>query len=263
MAGDLAAHSTGTPAVPASGPAPHPYDRNPHDIAAEIDMTGSACLRALTGPQWTARAKSYARALAERGEHEVMIEGPEADDLDFIRELTADPRLRELLDGVTRAGYPDADPEGGAFSCSLRVIQGADPLQRPLWFHYDASVVTMVIPVDIPDADPGQCGELVLYPNHRPYRRWALTNIIEKAVVQSDVYRRRFLAGMPRDRDTEVVSLTPGNAYLFWGYRSYHATLPVAAGHTRITVVLHYTNVHNRSRALRHAKALRGRLRAM
>lgn len=263
MAGDLAARPTGTPVVPAPEPAPHALDRSPHDIAAEIDMTGSACLRALTGPEWTARARAYAHALAARGEHEVMIEGPEADDLGFMRELTADPRLRTLLDGVTRAGYPDASPADGTFSCSMRVIQGADPLQRPLWFHYDASVVTMVIPVDIPDADPGQCGELVLCPNHRQYRRWALTNIIEKAVVQSDAYRRRFLTGVRWDRDAEVVPLTPGNAYLFWGYRSYHATLPVAAGHTRITVVLHYTNVHNRSRVLRHAKALRGRLRAL
>jgi hypothetical protein len=87
--------------------------------------------------------------------------------------------------------------------------------------------------------------------------------VVEKFIVQSDVYRRRFLRRLRWGLDTETVSLTPGNAYLFWGYRSYHATLPCAPGSTRVTVVLHYKNVHGNSRLLDRAKEFKGRCRAV
>ncbi|MGK2852848.1 MAG: hypothetical protein ACSLE3_01880, partial [Microbacteriaceae bacterium] len=112
----------------------------------------------------------------------------------------------------------------------------------------------------VPDAAPGQAGELVLCPNRRGYRTSVLSNLVEKFVVQSDVYRRRFLRHLRWDLDTEIVSMTPGNAYLFWGYRSYHATLPCPPASRRVTVVLHYKHVHGNSRLLERAKAVRAML---
>lgn len=50
---------------------------------------------------------------------------------------------------------------------------------------------------------------------------------------------------------------TAGDAYLFWGYRSYHATMPVAAGHKRVTVILYYRDVHAKSRIVKYAKVFR------
>jgi hypothetical protein len=42
-----------------------------------------------------------------------------------------------------------------------------------------------------------------------------------------------------------VVKLEPGNAYLFWGYRAFHATLPCAPGALRATLMLHYGELHS------------------
>jgi len=230
------------------------------DLVAEIDLAGSACLPSAVGPEWLEQVRAFAAATAT-DQHEVMVEGPDAARLPFLRELTADAGLRDLAESVAQLAYPGGDPGDREFDCAVRIIDGPDPRNRPLWLHYDASVLTVVLPIVVPDAAPGQSGELVLCPNHRGYRRSVLTNLAEKVIAQSDVHRRRFLRRLQWGVDTEIVSMTPGNAYLFWGYRSYHATLPCAPGTRRITVVLHYKNVHAHSRVLERAKAIRTLLR--
>jgi hypothetical protein len=249
---DVARHSGATrPRVaPAAG-----------DLVAEIDLAGSVCLPSAVSPGWLARVRTFAAA-TPLDRHEMMIEGAAAAELPFIRDLTADADLRHLAETVAQLAFPDGDPDDQDFDCAIRIIDGPDPQNRPLWLHYDASVLTIVLPITVPDAVAGRSGELVLCPNRRDYRRSVLTNLAEKVIAQSDVYRRRFVRRLRWGLDTEIVSMVPGNAYLFWGYRSYHATLPCAPGTRRVTVVLHYKNVHGDSRLLGRAKALRALLRS-
>lgn len=236
--------------------------RTAADIAREIELSGSACLNAVVNPDWLDTARRHVAEMAADAGHEALLKGSDAEQVPFVAEFLADPRLRDLLEAVVRETAPGADTADRGIECALRVINGHDPQERPLWFHYDASVVTMVVPIVIPDAEPGQCGELALCPNRRPHRSWVLTNIIEKMVVQSDVYRRPFLRRLNWDRDTDMLALTPGNGYLFWGYRTYHAIMPCAPGSIRATLVLHYKNVHGDSRFLQRAKTFRRLIQA-
>ncbi len=41
--------------------------------------------------------------------------------------------------------------------------------------------------------------------------------------------------------------MKPGNIYLFWGYRSLHANLPVDPDYTRATMLYHFGDVHPKS----------------
>jgi len=243
--------STPAPAIPSRG-----FQASPTAVASEIDLTGSACLPEAVPREWLDAVRNYADTVPT-GVHEVMLQGDSASGLPFLRDLASNPDLCALLHAVTAAAHPTADTSKSGIECALRVISGADPADRPLWFHYDASVVTVVLPIVIPEAAPGQSGELVIYPNRRPFRRWAVTNVLEKAVTQSDTFRRRFVRRLNLHRDAETVQLQPGNAYLFWGYRSYHATMPVAPGSKRVTVILHYRDVHALSQIVKYAKAFR------
>ena len=45
--------------------------------------------------------------------------------------------------------------------------------------------------------------------------------------------------------------LKPGNLYLFWGYRTYHANFPVAGDAVRATMLLHYGDPHPSSLILK------------
>jgi hypothetical protein len=236
-------------------------DAAPRDVADLIDRTGSACLPAVIPTDWLTTVRAHADQVAVDGTHEVMLEDLDVHGPDFADQLAASIPLRSFLEDLARIAFPAANPVDRRINCTMRVINGTDVDESPLWFHFDATVVTMVIPVVIPDADRGQSGELVISPKSRPHRRLAATNVVDKFVAQSDAYRRRFIRGLDPERDLNIVALQPGNAYVFWGYRSYHATMPCAAGSRRVTVIVHYKDVHQGSRLLLWAKAVYRRSR--
>jgi hypothetical protein len=118
------------------------------------------------------------------------------------------------------------------------------------------------VPIIIPRGAPGNSGELILWPNRRPYRRLVVANIAEKFICQSELYRKWFVRRHGGGSDAVIVGLQPGNIYLFWGYRSYHATLPVAPGAVRATLILHDGAVHGHSLLLSTAKSVNQRIRA-
>jgi hypothetical protein len=225
-------------------------------VARSIQSQGYALLPDVVSSRWLNAARHYASTIDRPDTHEVLLEALTARDSPLIDLLHSDTQLRDLLESVAVDLHPDCDPRDRHLDVSVRIVNGPDPSGRPLWFHYDATVVTMVLPIDIPDAGPGNSGELVLFPNRRPFRRFAITNIVEKMVMQSNAYRRR----VSPERTTTVIPLAPGSAYLFSGYRSYHATMPCPAGTRRVTILLHYKDAHSGSRALLGAKAIYHRL---
>ena len=51
--------------------------------------------------------------------------------------------------------------------------------------------------------------------------------------------------------------MKPGNVYLFWGYRSLHANLPVDSLYTRATLLYHFGDVHPKSLGNKIIKSFR------
>jgi hypothetical protein len=176
--------------------------------------------------------------------------------------VLADGRLHALLAAVAVAGYPELSADGQPIEDVLRLVNGPAPAHKPLGFHYDRSVVTMVLPIQMPQGQPGGAGELILFANRRPYRRFALTNVAEKLLMQNDMFRRAFVPRLLPKADITVVAMKPGNAYLFWGYRSFHTTLPCPPDTMRATLILHYGMVHQGSTLLAKSKAVARKLRA-
>jgi hypothetical protein len=221
------------------------------DIADEVRRTGFAVLADAVSPEWIDAVREHAAELGAPGTHEVLLEDLTAADGDVIAALHADRRLGDVLASVARALHPNCPPDDSGIDVSLRVVTGPGDDDAPLWFHFDASVITIVFPIEIPDGTPGASGELTMYPNRRPYRRSVVTNIVEKMVMQSDRYRQRL-----DPADATVIPLVPGNAYAFSGYRSYHATLPCPAGSRRTTLMVHFQDAHAGSRLLNTSKSL-------
>ena len=222
-----------------------------HDTARSVEKVGYAALPGVVSARWLNSARSLATTVNRPDAQEVLLEDMAAGDGEAIDALLADPELAGFLESVATRLHPRSDPDDRHVDVSLRIINGPDEGEQPLWFHYDATVVTVVFPIEIPATG----GELVMHANRRPFRRLVLTNIVEKMVTQSNAYRRRFEAGEPT-----AVSLVPGNAYVFSGYRSYHATLPCPVGARRITLMVHYKDAHGGSKMLQGAKSLYHRI---
>lgn len=225
-------------------------------MAAELDRTGVVCLEDVVSTDWLQAAQAHASSLlASNGGRDLIVHGAGDDPDSPAYDLVADATLVQVLEELTRAGCPQGVVDGDGIYSVLRILVGPSSAADPPWFHYDASVVTVVVPICMPS--DGASGELVLLPNRRPYRRFVGSNIVEKLLTQNRYRRVRMARRLDQQPDKRVVQLKPGNAYLFWGYRTYHAHLATPPGELRVTLCLHYGRPHGRHPALGAAAYVR------
>lgn len=237
-------------------------DEPPTRIAAELDRIGVVCLDDVVSADWLAAAQTAATSLiaAHNGRHVTVYSAAEHG-FEPARQMLTDERLQRLLTELMLIGCPGGGADGERIHTVLRINSGVAPHDDPLWFHYDASAITLVIPVFMPEGARGESGELVVFPNRRPFRRFVGANIAEKLLTQNSLYRKRIENQLALDRDAHILALKPGNAYLFWGYRTYHAYARIPPSEVRATLCLHYGRPHGRHPALAAALLARDLLR--
>ena len=225
-------------------------------IATELDDRGFVCIPDAIAADWLERARAHVAMLAaERSGHYFALNWPGREQGSPWQEMTSDSSMNELLRELAKLGCPKAKVDDEIYNV-LRVVTGASGDAKSLCYHYDNTVITALVPVLIPDGPERKAGELLVFPNRRPYRSSVLTNMAEKALVQSKWYRKRFTKTVPSGNIDEIKMLKPGNLYLFWGYRSYHANFPVQHDILRATFLMHQGDPHGGSLALAAIKQL-------
>jgi len=220
-------------------------------LADEIDTQGFAKLSAAVTDEDLEQLRAWTDAQAQQhqGEYfayhgEQMLAGS------LLAGFWADPRLKHLLAGLyRRAANHDAASE--RIFPVLRCVQGTHGQRESNCFHYDASLVTALIPVFIP-TEGAQQGDLMLFPNLRGVRSWVLFNVLEKALLQNRFTRSLICKGMQRGwLKPYVLKLEPGNIYFFWGYRTLHANQACSPDVKRATALFHFGDPHTGSLATR------------
>lgn len=239
-------------------------DEPPACIAAELDRNGVVCLADVVSPGWLTAAQTAATSLitAHNGRHVTVYSAAEQG-FEPARQVVTDERLQRLFAELMLIGCPGGGTDGERIHTVLRINSGAAPHDDPMWFHYDASAITLVIAVFMSEGARGESGELVVFPNWRPFRRFVGANIAEKFLTQNSLYRRRIERRLALDPDAHILALKPGNAYLFWGYRTYHAYARIPPSEVRATLCLHYGRPHGRHPALAAAVLARDLLRRL
>jgi hypothetical protein len=229
-------------------------------IADDLDRDGFICLENAVSPEWLAHAQADVNnRLARFGEKFFSVIRPANEADSAAEQLVADPRLAKLLRDLTTISCPAGVSDYEEVYNVLRIIAGPDGSKGSLEFHYDASVVTALVPIFIPEGgDHGEgSGSLVTFANNRPYRSLPV-NLAEKAIVQNKRYAERLFRRYRENPEPHTQALQPGNIYLFWGYRTLHGNLSCAANSKRATMLLHYGNPHGSNPVL---KAVRNRRR--
>jgi hypothetical protein len=230
-------------------------DMSVAEFADQMDEFGVVCLQdVLSADMLEAARAGVLNDIAVHGERDFIICDLGDDENNLAHDLVNDPRLLALCEGLTAARCPHANRNGQRLQSALRVLSGDERIETPMLFHYDASVVTIVVPIFIPDAGFGRSGELFAVKNHRPFRRHLSMHIVDKLATHNGPYRKRTVRRVLRQPHTHMVDLRPGNAYIFWGYRTFHGTLPCAPGELRATLILNYGEPHQDSRMLRLAR---------
>jgi hypothetical protein len=230
-------------------------------LAGQLDHHGVVRLRDVFSNEWLEALRAWVAArIADHGDGDFVITDADQEFGSPAQQLKSDPALRRLFHDAAALGWPSA---GQTMRCGIPVRAGTGPRANSNLFHYDPSVLTMVVPIFLPESTVGSCGELVAIGNKRPFRRFVASHLVDTILTQNSFYRRHVLKAVLDDPEKYIVALQPGDACVFSGYRTYHGNLMCAPGLLRATLVLQYGEVHSDSPALKVAWRFSRSRRAM
>jgi hypothetical protein len=222
-------------------------------LADELDNHGVVLLRDVFSEQWLEALRvSVTDYIAGHGDGDFFIAEADHKIGSPAHQLVSDPALRQLFSEAARLRWPKA---GSAHNirCGIPVRAGTAPTWRSNMFHYDADVLTMVVPIFIPRGIIGNCGELAAIANKRPFRHFVASHLVDTVLTHNSLYRRHIAKKVLDAPEKYLVPLQPGDACIFWGYRTLHGNLVCAPGLLRATLVLQYGEVHSENRVLKVA----------
>lgn len=227
-------------------------------LIQNLDDDGIVCLPGVVPTSWLDSYRAQVqRYVTAYGNQDFLLRAAGRGGIGPAQDLLERTQFSELMTSLVAAKCPQAH-RGQVASC-LRVLAGPVRHEKSMLLHYDANVVTMVVPIFVPQGDPGRSGELVVFPNKRPFRRFTAQHVVDKITTHNTWFRRRAVRAALGNPDRHFVDLQPGNAYLFWGYRTFHGNLPLDPNHLRATLILHFGLPHANSRIIDLARAHRAR----
>jgi hypothetical protein len=247
-----------TPDLPLEEFAPVNVD-SAQALAQSMDELGVGVLHDIVPDSILATLRSEVASLIEQhGAKYFGFSSAEWMSTTCLAPLYEDANLRALLRQlyVRKMG---ALPPSDRIYPVMRVLAGEQGVRHSNNFHYDSYVVSILLPVLIPNGPDEPRGNLVMFPNLRNARRSSIVNILEKLGVEKLLARIWPLPCVQRWLSAKVVTLAPGNLYFFWGMRSLHANQACAPSSVRCTVLLHFGDPHEGSAF----KGLSQRLHAM
>jgi hypothetical protein len=160
-----------------------------------------------------------------------------------LNQLFEDAGFRALLRSLYERKMRAPPPSDRIFPV-LRGLTGTHGLRHALNFHYDSYVVTVLLPILIPNGPDEPRGHLLMFPNLREARRFAIVNILEKLLLERLLKRMWRSPCVRRWYSAKIVPLTPGNLYFFWGMCSFHANEACLPSSVRCTALLHFGDPH-------------------
>jgi hypothetical protein len=269
-----ACHETGARVLAGAGTRPFPHrssgmenlalrELTKADIAGIVramDEDGYGRIAQFFPDAMLADARRFVTAELERhGREYFSYIGRDAVRDCVLAEIGAAPGFRDLLARIYAAGTRRPAPPSAVYQV-LRVLSGTTGLKEAFKFHYDAYVVTALMPIAIPTGAGEKRGDLVIYPKLRRIRSNVGINLVEKLLVQNPGGRRiARTAALQRLFAARVLRMEPGDLYLFWGYQSLHGNEPCFPTSTRATALFHFADPHADSRIVTAIQAWRSR----
>lgn len=123
----------------------------------------------------------------------------------------------------------------------LRVVTGFKSKKVSLDYHFDAHLLTLLVPIYIPDREGSNNGHLIIFKNFRSITKSLFKNIFQKIFYQSTFFKKLFInTGFVKG---QILKLKPGNIYIFNGFRTLHTNLNIDPKDIRATLLVHYHDI--------------------
>ena len=112
-------------------------------------------------------------------------------------------------------------------------------------YHFDAHLLTLLIPIYIPNTEKSDNGNLIIIKNLRTLTKSLIKNIFQKIFYQSNFFKNFFIQKNLVKK--EILNLSPGNVYIFNGFRTLHANMNINPKDIRATILVHYYDIFKSS----------------
>ena len=112
-------------------------------------------------------------------------------------------------------------------------------------YHFDAYLITILIPIIVPPQKEKYKGELLIYPNLRKIHKFMITNFIIKILTQNFIFR--YLINFSFFKNffkMHKLNLNLNKIFFFYGYRSMHGVESIGLNVKRSTLLYHIYNPH-------------------
>lgn len=190
-----------------------------------------------------ARNQAEQAVARNKGEY-VAFDGPGGLTGELLSALDTDPGLRALCTGLYERAVGTKAPNQG-YKQVFRCLKGGSARKHSYYLHFDSYVVTVLIPIAVPNEPP--TGDLILLRRRRRLVQTYAKNVLQKAIFDRKfaqmtlwwLIRRRLLT-------TIRLRLEPGAVYLFFGYSTLHANEACAQDALRATLLFHFGNPHKK-----------------
>jgi hypothetical protein len=227
----------------------------------QLERDGFCCISdAISHQTLDAFRQEISRLVKLNGRKFLFLMNPYKDEDSVFKILASSNNFTRFLLHLSNLGTKTDNSDFELLNV-LRVVPGDKSAGQALNFHFDAEVVTALVPIDIPEGPPEKAGHLVAIPNLRNLRRFVLHNMLEKLLLQNRIAGKIISWIVLRNKNEKYIfKLKPGNVYFFWGYRTLHANLPVDPKETRSTLLFHFGNPHKNSAIVKFIKNRHRRL---
>ncbi len=221
----------------------------------QLEREGFCCLPDAISPQTLDAFRQEIKRLVKlNGRKFLFLMNPHKDQDSVFQSLASSKNFTKFLLHLSNLGTKMDNSDFELLNV-LRVVPGDKSAGQALNFHFDAEVVTALVPIDIPEGPPEKAGHLVAIPNLRKIRKFVLHNMLEKLLLQNRIAGKLISSIVLRNKNEKYIyKLKPGNVYFFWGYRTLHANLPVDPKETRSTLLFHFGNPHKNSSIVKFIK---------
>lgn len=166
-------------------------------------------------------------------------------------------KIKKLLIKILRE-YNFVNREKEELYKVLRVVTGKKSQKVSLDFHFDAHLLTLLIPIYIPNREDSDNGDLIIIKNLRKLHSNIILNIFQKIFFQSKIFRfflnsKIFSNIFKKER----LKLIPGNIYIFNGFRTLHANLNINPDDVRATCLVHFYDIFSESKLVKLNRQIR------
>lgn len=163
----------------------------------------------------------------------------------FIKKIT------KLIDEFVNEEFEKFKNKKSNIYKVLRIVSGENQKSQSHLYHFDAHLVTILIPILIPDNVNKKNGDLVIFPNIRKTHNFLLLNIMQKIFFQNNLIRYFLqLNFIKKLFNHKIIKIKPGNIYLFNGFSSLHGNLEIDQNSTRATLLIHSHDIFKKSKLI-------------